>query len=75
MNRQEGELSLEDALMLLKEVEEKPGEIIFHLQMLHGLRIGEALGLTWENVDLERQCISINQQGRRDASDGNQTAR
>ena len=62
VNRQEGELSLEDALMLLKEVEEKPGEIIFHLQMLHGLRIGEALGLTWENVDLEKQCISINQQ-------------
>ena len=43
---QELELSYEDAVLLLKEVQGKPAEIIFHLQMLHGLRIGEALGLT-----------------------------
>ena len=59
---QELELSYEDAVLLLKEVAGKPGEIIFHLQMLHGLRIGEALGMTWENIDLEKNTITVNQQ-------------
>ena len=59
---QELELSYEDAVLLLKEVAGKPAEIIFHLQMLHGLRIGEALGITWENIDLEKNTITINQQ-------------
>ena len=59
---QELELSYEDAVLLLKEVQGKPAEIIFHLQMLHGLRIGEALGMTWENVDLENNIITVNQQ-------------
>ena len=59
---QELELSYEDAVLLLKEVAGKPAEIIFHLQMLHGLRIGEALGMTWENIDLEHNTITVNQQ-------------
>jgi len=59
---QELELSYEDAKCLLKEVAGKPAEIIFHLQMLHGLRIGEALGMTWENIDLEHNAITVNQQ-------------
>jgi len=32
------------------------------IQLLHGLRIGEALGMTWENVDLEKNTITVNQQ-------------
>ena len=59
---QELELSYEDAVLLFKEVAGKPAEIIFHLQMLHGLRIGEALGMTWENIDLEHNTITVNQQ-------------
>jgi integrase len=49
-------------VLLLKEVAGKPAEIIFHLQMLHGLRIGEALGMTWENIDLKHNAITVNQQ-------------
>ena len=60
--QQELEFSFEDAVLLLREVKGKPAEIIFHLQMLHGLRIGEALGMTWENIDLEKNTITINQQ-------------
>jgi integrase len=30
--------------------------------MLHGLRIREALGMTWENIDLEHNTITVNQQ-------------
>jgi len=59
---QELELSYEDAILLLEEVKGKPAWIIFHLQMLHGLRIGEALGMTWENIDLEHNTITVNQQ-------------
>jgi len=53
--QQELEFSFEDAVLLLREVKGKPAEIIFQLQMLHGLRIGEGLGLTWENVDLQKK--------------------
>ena len=60
--QQELEFSYEDAVLLLKEVAGKPAEIIFHLQMLHGLRIGEALGMIWENIDLEHNTITVNQQ-------------
>ena len=60
--QQELEFSYEDAVLLLREVKGKPAEIIFHLQMLHGLRIGEALGMTWENIDLEHNTITVNQQ-------------
>ena len=60
--QQELEFSNEDAVLLLREVKGKPAEIIFQLQMLHGLRIGEALGLTWENVDLQKNTITVNQQ-------------
>jgi integrase len=59
---QELELSYEDAKCPLKEVAGKPAEIIFHLQMLHGLRIGEALGMTWETIDLKHNTITVNQQ-------------
>ena len=59
---QELELSSEDAVRLLEEVKGRPEEIIFHLQILHGLRIGEALGLTWENVDFKENKITVNQQ-------------
>ena len=60
--QQELEFSHEDAVLLLREVKGKPAEIIFHLQMLHGLRIGEALGMTWENIDLEDNTVTVNQQ-------------
>ena len=60
--QQELEFSFEDAVLLLREVKGKPAEIIFHLQMLHGLRIGEALGMTWKNIDLEHNTITVNQQ-------------
>ena len=59
---QQLELSSEDAVRLLEEVKGRPEEIIFHLQILHGLRIGEALGLTWENVDFRENKITVNQQ-------------
>ena len=59
---QELELSNEDAVRLLEEVKSRPEEIIFHLQILHGLRIGEALGLTWKNIDLRENKITVNQQ-------------
>ena len=59
---QDLELSYEDAVLLLKEVQGRPAEIIFHLQMLHGLRIGEALGMTWENIDLKNNTVTVNQQ-------------
>ena len=55
-------LGLEEIDYILMDVKAKPHEIIFHLQILHGLRIAEALGLRWEDVDLERNELKITSQ-------------
>ena len=55
-------LGLEEIDYILMDVKAKPHEIIFHLQILHGLRIAEALGLRWEDVDLERDELKITSQ-------------
>ena len=52
-------LGLEQINYILMDVKAKPHEIIFHLQILHGLRIAEALGLRWEDVDLERDELKV----------------
>ena len=58
----EVDLSLEEVSYILKEVEGQPFEIVFHLQVLHGLRIAEALALQWEDIDFERLNIHVNRQ-------------
>ena len=42
----EERLSLEEVKYVLREVRDTKEEIIYHLQIMHGLRIGEALGLS-----------------------------
>lgn len=47
---------------ILKEVQGSKEEIIYHLQILHGLRIGEALAVKFEDIDFDKNEISINKQ-------------
>ena len=55
-------LSLEEVKYILREVRDSREEIIFHLQIMHGLRIGEALGMTFENIDLDNNTLHVRQQ-------------
>ena len=55
-------LSLEDIDYILLEVRGHRHEIIFHFQILHGLRIGEALGVKWEDIDFENCWLNVNRQ-------------
>ena len=55
-------LSLEEVKYILREVRDSKEEIIFHLQIMHGLRIGEALGMTIENIDLDNNTLHVRQQ-------------
>ena len=55
-------LSLEEVKMLLREVRDTKEEIIYHLQILHGLRIAEALGMSYENIDFDDNMIHVRQQ-------------
>lgn len=36
-----------------------PAVLPIHIAFYTGLRIGEACGLTWQDIDLEKQCITI----------------
>ena len=51
-------LSAEEIPVFLKEAEGSKYEIAF-LLALHSLRVSEILGLRWENVDLEKQSITV----------------
>jgi integrase len=55
-------LSLEEVKYVLREVRDTKEEIIYHLQIMHGLRIGEALGMTFENIDLDNNTLHVRQQ-------------
>jgi integrase len=46
----------------LVAVADDPLEPLYHLLILTGLRRGEAVGLRWEDVDLERQFLRVVQQ-------------
>ena len=58
----EDSISLESIKYILKEVQGTKEELIYHLQILHGLRIGEALGMTYENIRLADNIIEVRQQ-------------
>ena len=53
-------LSIEDVDSIFQEVQGLPYQIVFHWQILCGMRIGEALGVTWEDVDLVNGVVKVN---------------
>ena len=53
-------LSLEDIDYVLLESRGKPHEIMTHWQLLCGLRVGEALGVRWEDIDLGKELVNVN---------------
>jgi len=52
-------LSIEQAKLYLKSVEEHHYFPIYMLAIMNGMRKGELLGLHWEDVDLDDETISI----------------
>ena len=57
-------LSQEEWLMVQSKLPEllEQDRVLVALMMYEGLRRGEALGLTWDNVDFEANCIHVTQQ-------------
>ena len=58
-------LGLEDIDAILMESKGKPYEIVMHWQLAHGLRISEALGMMWDDIDFVKDTIHV----YRDVSD------
>lgn len=56
------ELDREEISFILKEVKGTKEEIIYHLQILHGLRISEALAMRFESIDLVNNTIEVKEQ-------------
>ena len=56
------EISLEDIANIMKAVAAKPEEIVFHMMAYHGLRASEALGMKWENIDLDKEIVRVSEQ-------------
>lgn len=55
-------LSTEDAMKLLQAAKGRPDEARWVAALLLGLRPGEALGLTWDCIDFDKQTLTIKQQ-------------
>ena len=56
------DISVNDIKRLLSAVEGTKKELPIHFQVLHGCRISEALGISYENIDLDNDVIHIRQQ-------------
>jgi len=65
-------LSETEILKLLSTIESKSvmWKVMWRITLLTGIRQGEVLGLTWENVDLEKGTIRIAQQLQRQTGNG-----
>ena len=55
-------LKIEDVDAIFQEVKGKPFQIVFHWQIFCGMRIGEALGVKWEDVDFAKDEVNIRRQ-------------
>lgn len=51
----------EEALLLIEKLLDNNIEIPILLMLLLGLRMGEAIGLRWADIDLDNNLISVNQ--------------
>ncbi|WP_263310913.1 hypothetical protein [Brachybacterium atlanticum] len=56
------EVSVADAIALLKAAETDPRRSRWVAALMQGVRQGECLGLTWEHIDLERGLLDISWQ-------------
>ena len=55
-------INIEEVLGFMKSLRGTREEVIYSLQIHSGLRISEALALTFEDIDMENQTVSINKQ-------------
>lgn len=65
-------LSEEQVAQFFEVIKGHPHEFLYKLTLLTGLREGEVLGLSWNNVDLKSGTIIINQQLTKDKRKGGQ---
>ena len=54
--------SLRDAENILSAAQAARGEVVVHFQLLHGLRVSEALALDWEDIDFMNGEIHVHRQ-------------
>ena len=55
-------INIEEVLGFMKSLRGTREEVIYSLQIHSGLRISEALALTFEDIDMENETVSINKQ-------------
>ena len=56
------ELTEERVAFILDGVKDKPYAVTFHLMVRSGLRLGEALAVKWEDVNLGERCVYVQRQ-------------
>lgn len=62
INSEQQVFSLTDAENILSAARGMRGEVVIRLQLLHGLRISEALALYWEDIDFTDGEIHVDRQ-------------
>lgn len=58
-------LNLNEEETILEEIKNRDFHLIILIALKCGLRIGEIIGLTWDNIDLEKAIIKVKQQWKK----------
>lgn len=58
-------LNISEEKLILKEIKNADFNFVILIALKCGLRIGEIIGLTWENIDLKNASIKVTQQWKK----------
>lgn len=65
INKNKRALNISEESIILKNVKNPNYHLIILIALRCGLRIGEIVGLTWDNIDLENAVIKVTQQWKK----------
>jgi len=65
INKNKRALNIDEEKVILSEIKNKSHHLLVLIALKCGLRVGEIIGLTWGNIDLDNAVIKVTQQWKK----------